>query len=870
MNSQATPHAAQAEIASNTTAAQWGASAAEWRAFQALGLSSDLLPVVCDPAAKISPQSKMKGKGKTPSKFNGAGDVVGIVGWTQHLSTDAEVKRWSNDSRLGICVQTRRVKAIDIDIADPVHAAEAQEFLELVLGRLPVRCRSNSGKRLLLLSLAVDFPKRVIKTAHGIIELLSTGQQFVAVGAHYGNDGQPSGARYAWPAGLPTVVPDTTMAELDVAWQALVEQFALPDGATTARNGMMPAVPRRADDLRDSTVAWLDENGWVTDYERDGRVDVRCPWEDGHSVDSGPSSTSYFPAGVGGFAQGHFRCLHASCSGRTDGDFLEAVGCVVSEFDTVDAVANASGEPEDTKVDFTDRGNVNLWAKLTCGNLRYLVEKRQWMLWTAVRWELDTTGGRAFATTALVSQHYAKLIAKLTAELSGLDSGAAKRHQKTIDALASWEKACRSRRGIDNMLALASKHQAFTISVEDIDTKPELLGVQNGVVNLRTGALHPDAREDLVTRRAVFAYRADAAAPRWAQFIAEVTGAPLAVSIDSETGAIDRSTVGRYEPRPLYANYMQRSLGYSSTGVTVEQKMHTAFGEGSNGKNVLFDTVSLVLGDYATPASPKLLLRGPERDADKPTPALFALKGSRLAVSSEPPANSTFDPSVLKALTGETQLTGRELNANMQRMRVTFHLWLLCNDKPRVEHLGPAVAGRILMLPFDRRWNRPGVAERDPTLPEPDKGLMAVLAGEGEGILAWLIAGAVDYFAHGLEPCAEVVEATRTYLRAQEADPVGEWLGEQETCLPQNGTQASVLFRAFESWRVAREGAGSLLAGSSPVTQTAFGLTLRHHKVASAKYGVIRYGVRLASDFEREDDARDEYARLLAKFGALA
>jgi len=317
--------------------APWGASAADWSALERLGLGADLLPVVSDPGAKISALSKMRDLGKTPSRFNAAGDVVGIPAWTQHQATDRERGRWAQDSRLGICIQTRQVKAIDIDIADPVRAAEVQALLELGLGVLPVRSRPNSGKRLLLLALPVDFPKRVIRTAHGIIELLSTGQQFVAVGTH------PSGVRYAWAGGLPALVPEISMAELDVAWQALIEQFALPDGASTERRGMLPAVPRSADDLRDPAVAWLAENRWVTGYERDGRVDVLCPWADGHSTDSGPSSTSYFPAGVGGFAQGHFRCLHASCAGRTDGDFLEAVGYTASAFDVVETLPNDKG-----------------------------------------------------------------------------------------------------------------------------------------------------------------------------------------------------------------------------------------------------------------------------------------------------------------------------------------------------------------------------------------------------------------------------------------------------------------------------------------------------------------------------------------------
>lgn len=312
-----------------------GATPNDWAIWQRLGLEADLLPVVMDQTATISPQSDIRDLGKTPSRFNREGHAVGIPKWTGHQATARDVQRWAADSRLGLCVIARRVKAIDVDIPDPAAARAVEEFIELGLGKLPARRRANTGKLLLAFRLELPFPKRVIKTPHGIIELLSERQQFVAAGQH------SSGARYAWDAGALDALPSVTMEELDALWTALAAEFGIE--SSTERQGMLPVVPRRIEDLQDPMVAFLAENGWVTAHQRDGRVDVRCPWEAEHTSDTGPSSTSWFPAGVGGFAQGHFRCLHAHCSGRTDGDFLEAVGYVRSEFQVVPAPA---GEPQ--------------------------------------------------------------------------------------------------------------------------------------------------------------------------------------------------------------------------------------------------------------------------------------------------------------------------------------------------------------------------------------------------------------------------------------------------------------------------------------------------------------------------------------------
>lgn len=76
-----------------------------------------------------------------------------------------------------------------------------------------------------------------------------------------------------------------------------------------------------------------------------GELHIVCPFELFHSMESSPSSTVYFPAGTNNFEQGHFKCLHSSCAGRTDTDFLDMVGArkadfreIIAEVPTIDAV----------------------------------------------------------------------------------------------------------------------------------------------------------------------------------------------------------------------------------------------------------------------------------------------------------------------------------------------------------------------------------------------------------------------------------------------------------------------------------------------------------------------------------------------------
>lgn len=309
-----------------------------------LGLTTELLPVVADLTAKISAKSKLKDLGKTPSRFNRDGEAVGIAGWTQHQTNERQVGAWSQDGRLGICVQTRIVRAFDIDIPDPVHSAAVRDFIEMVAGPLPRRWRSNSGKQLLMVEIKGDLQKRVCYTAHGPIEFLATGQQFIAEATHQ------SGVRYVWEGleGLDLVgVPSMSLPELEALWSGLVAAFADSE-SVTARRSVAPSVARSKLDMHDDpVVAFLAENDWVRDWDRDGRVHVRCPWEHEHTSDSGPTATSWFPAGVGGFMQGHFKCLHAHCAHRTDDQFKDIIGYNEAQFEVMPhgAAPVADGDP---------------------------------------------------------------------------------------------------------------------------------------------------------------------------------------------------------------------------------------------------------------------------------------------------------------------------------------------------------------------------------------------------------------------------------------------------------------------------------------------------------------------------------------------
>lgn len=307
----------------------YGASPQAWKHWSVkLGLTPHLLPVVSNPTATISPDSSLAALGKVPSDYNFRGQARGFPKWTMRETTRDEIEVWAGQPDYGICVQSREggVRAIDIDIPNPRLAKRVRDAIEDLLPWyiFPVRGRPDSGKILLAFRLEGIWPKRVIPADGGIIEILGDGQQFIAVGTH------TSGQRYVWEGGMPDGFPLLDEADFLSLWDMLVNKFAVGEPTIARQRRRLDEI--ELPDVDDPLVPWLLTNWEVHDVDANAAVHILCPFNDEHTSESGATATSYFPAGTGGYEQGHFSCLHAHCAGRDDHAFKEALGYTASLF----------------------------------------------------------------------------------------------------------------------------------------------------------------------------------------------------------------------------------------------------------------------------------------------------------------------------------------------------------------------------------------------------------------------------------------------------------------------------------------------------------------------------------------------------------
>ena len=493
-------------------------------------------------------------------------------------------------------------------------------------------------------------------------------------------------------------------------------------------------------------------------------------------------------------------------------------------------------------VDRTDAGNVAVLANLTKGNLRFILEDKIWLVWVDNRWRKDHGGKYTHQLVLGVAEYYidlAKTI-RVATQQPHLSDSEKKKIEASAKSLENWATQCRNKNRIDSMLGLAQRDKRFLLEAKELDQNKWLMGVANGVVNLQTGLLKSQSRDDYVTKYSPIAFNPTAISARWDRFVAEITSKP--------DGLLDGKV--KMKPRPHLASYLQTALGYSASASTEEQVMFIANGDGSNGKNVLLDTTKFVLGDYAETIAPEVLMAAKfDTNAEQASPSIRKLAGARVAFSSESKKDQKLDVSVVKRHTGGGFITARGLHENSRTFEITHKLWLMTNHAPQLDHLDEATKGRLHLIPFVMRWNRPGETNPNASLPDGQKDLMEVLEKEREGILLWLVRGAVKYKKSGLKPPAEVVAFTQSYLDSQ--DMLKIWLQEYETCPAASGETAGILFDQYRTF-CREEGEKDQIASSSLLGKKLTGMGYQSLKTRNGK----KYGLKkkvLTSDSEASE-----------------
>lgn len=435
-----------------------------------------------------------------------------------------------------------------------------------------------------------------------------------------------------------------------------------------------------------------------------------------------------------------------------------------------------------------DIKNGKLFAKMNRGRLLFVHESVDLLIFDpSVGW-VHADPGEADRAAKNVVTVLREDAVRLSQGIKGEDDPKAELAKKL------WSHVGRSsyKDKIRAMAEMAKSEKGMTVRLSELDADPWLLGVQNGVLDLRTGKLLAPSPIQMVTKRCNVAYDSNASTEIFQNFVERIQ-----------------------QQKPEMVKFMQRMAGYILTGEVSAHCFFFFFGNGRNGKTTLAELLYWMMGTYAT-VLPKETLMLAKRDPGAAAPDLMLLKGCRFALTAELEDGSRFDESRIKMLTGGDTMTARNPYGLFASWSPTAKLVIVGNHKPIISGNDRGIWSRVRLVPFDEKFVGD---ECDPDLPNKLKTF-------GSGLLNWALEGLAEYKAGGLRPPQEVLSAGADYQ--SDMDIIGQWMDEHVTEDANDSTRTQNLFNSYRTW--ARDS-----GWHRPMTRQGFGRRLSEKGVLLEK-----------------------------------
>lgn len=432
------------------------------------------------------------------------------------------------------------------------------------------------------------------------------------------------------------------------------------------------------------------------------------------------------------------------------------------EDDTSLAIAFFKGgkvgaKEESAKVyDMTDTGNAHRLYDKFGKVIKYSYNRKKWYFWEGKAWVLDEMGE--------IKKLADEVCEDLKREAWSLQD------EELQEQALKFAKRTASSSAKEAMIKECQHLNDIPASPDDFDSYIDFLNCQNGIINLRNGELIPHDANFMMSKICNSEYDVKRRPPKlWLSFLNDVT-------------AGDKDLI----------EYIQRCVGYSLSGSNREQCAYFLYGMGNNGKSTFLDTISDMLGGYASNAQPDTLMiqsrlgsSGGGANSD-----IARLKSARFVTCEEPTEGVRLNEGLLKQLTGGSKVTCRFLYGDEFEYTPEFKIWIATNHKPTVRGTDFGIWRRIKLIPFEVNIPKEKV----------DKNLKYKLREEFPQILAWAVEGCMKWQKDGILEPSRVSNATKEYK--QEMDLIAGFV---EQCIEidydvKEPVMASDLFSVYSRW----------------------------------------------------------------------
>lgn len=376
--------------------------------------------------------------------------------------------------------------------------------------------------------------------------------------------------------------------------------------------------------------------------------------------------------------------------------------------------------------ELNDTGNAHRFLNNFEGQVRYNVDNKHWMIYNGKYWQYDAYG---------TVKNYAEIVIEEMKQEAMSTNG--DRQKKLLNNI----KRAMSSNGKEAMLREAQHLGTLPVTNADFDTQPYLFNTQSGVVNLHDGTIKPHDKELMLSRYSDLVI--DRAKPAlWLKFLNEIF----------------KNNLGLIE-------YVQRVLGYAMTAYTKEQAMFIFLGDGANGKSLLLETFTKIMGSYSTTSSVDILVERSQRSAN--LSEIARLARIRAVMTDETEMGDKLRESGIKSMTSDYgEITARYLYGNEFVFKPEFKIFMATNHRPIIRGTDHGIWRRIKIIPFD-------VVIPDE---KQDRYLGDKLKNEYGRILWWCIEGAMKWYKDGIATPTEVSSAVKDYR--SEMDLVQKWIND--------------------------------------------------------------------------------------------
>lgn len=308
-----------------------------------------------------------------------------------------------------------------------------------------------------------------------------------------------------------------------------------------------------------------------------------------------------------------------------------------------------------------------------------------------------------------------------------LAKGDKEAYQKFMGKQQDWGKIQSASR-LRAVVSLTHAEPGIVAEQADFDRNPDLLNCNNGIVDLRTGELGPHDPDQFMTKITRANYEPAAIHPDWDSAL---SGLPADV-------------------RP----YFQLRCGQAITGyMTPDDKIVFSKGSGENGKSTAMYGIQEALGEYVSVISERVVAT--DNGNQHPT-EITEMRGARFVLLEELPEEKRLAIERVKKVTSP-QITARAIAQDSMTWDNTSSIFIGVNHDPIIRETDHGTWRRLLKLnwpftfwaphEFDQRQAEGKISPRDRRgdLDLRDRIKKGTL-GRREAVLAWLVAGAVDWY----------------------------------------------------------------------------------------------------------------------------